>query len=166
LLAYRRVARLNPAAGELLCLCAFLHPDLIPEEVLAPAASDPVQLDEALADLATLSLVRRDPHSRGMSVHRLVQDVVRSTLMEDEKRDWAERAVNAIAGALPGSEPYHFSRFLRLVPQAHTAVELVTYWHIRTVEAARVLDRMGMHHQLSGNYAESLRLLLDALRLR
>jgi transcriptional regulator with XRE-family HTH domain len=165
-LAYRRVARLNPAAGELLCLCAFLHPDLIPEEVLAPALADVVQLDEALADLATLSLVRRDPHSRGLSVHRLVQDVVRSTLADDEQRDWAERAVGAIAAALPGSEPYHFSRFLRFVPQANLAVELVTRWRIRTNEAARLLDRMGTHHQMTGNYAASRRLLQAAWRLR
>jgi tetratricopeptide (TPR) repeat protein/transcriptional regulator with XRE-family HTH domain len=165
-LAYRRVARLNPAAGELLCLCAFLHPDLIPEEVLAPAAADPVQLDEALADLATLSLVRRDPRSRGLSVHRLVQDVVRSILTDDEQRDWAERAASAIAAALPGSEPYHFSRFLRFVPQAQTAVELVTRWDVRTADAARLLDRMGTHHQIAGNYSESARLLLDAWRLR
>jgi tetratricopeptide (TPR) repeat protein/transcriptional regulator with XRE-family HTH domain len=165
-LAYRRAALLNPAAGELLCLCAFLHPDLIPEEILAPAAADPLQLDEALADLATLSLVRRDPHSRGLSVHRLVQDVVRATLTDDEQRDWAERAVSAIAEALPGSEPYHFSRFLRFVPQAHTAVELVTRQRIRTAEAARLLDRLGTHHQMTGNYAASLRLLRDAWRLR
>ena len=47
--------------------------------------------EEALSDLATLSLVRRDPRSRGLSVHRLVQDVVRFTLTDEEQRDWAER---------------------------------------------------------------------------
>jgi tetratricopeptide (TPR) repeat protein/transcriptional regulator with XRE-family HTH domain len=165
-LAYRRVARLNPAAGDLLCWCAFLHPDLIPEEVLAPAVADPVQLDEALADLATLSLVRRDPRSHGITIHRLVQDVVRATLTDGEQRDWAERAVSAIAAALPGSEPYHFSRFLRFVPQANLAVELVTCWRIRTTEAARLLDRMGTHYLLAGNYVASRRLLQDAWRLR
>jgi tetratricopeptide (TPR) repeat protein len=165
-LAYRRVARLNPVTGELLCLCAFLHPDRIPEEVLSPAAADPVQLDEALADLSMLSLVQRDPRSRGVTVHRLVQDVVRSTLLEDEQRDWALRAVSAIAGALPSSEPYHFSRFLRFVPHAEAAIEIVIRWHFRTVEAARVLDRMGTHYQLTGNYSASARLLLDAWQIR
>jgi transcriptional regulator with XRE-family HTH domain/tetratricopeptide (TPR) repeat protein len=165
-LAYRRVARLNPAAGELLCLCAFLHPDLIPEEVLAPAAADPIQLDEALADLATLSLVGRDSRSRGVTVHRLVQDVVRSTLTEEEQYGWAERAVSVIARALPGSDPFHFSRFLRFVPQAQTGVELVSRWHVRTADTARILDRMGAHHQISGDYSASLRLLNEAWRLR
>ncbi len=165
-LAYRRVERLNRTAGELLCLCAFLHPDLIPEEVLAPAAADAVQLDEALADLATLSLARRDQRARGLSVHRLVQDVVRATLTEDEQRDWAERAVQAVAAALPECEPSHFGQFLRFVPQAHTAIELVSRWQLRTAEAARVLDGMGSYYQLTGNYAASLRLLNGALRLR
>jgi transcriptional regulator with XRE-family HTH domain/tetratricopeptide (TPR) repeat protein len=165
-LAYRRIARLNPAAGDVLCLCAFLHADLIPEEVLAPTIANPIQLDEALADLAMLSLVRRDPHLHAISIHRLVQDVVRSTLTEGEQRHWANRAVTAVAQTLPGSEPIHFSRFLRFVPQAENAVELVTHWQIDTAEAARLLDRMGAHQQLSGNYEASLRLLKLAWRLR
>jgi tetratricopeptide (TPR) repeat protein/DNA-binding XRE family transcriptional regulator len=165
-LAYRRIAHLNPAASDLLCLCAFLHPDFIPDEVLAAAVTDSLQLDDALADLATLSFVRHDPHSHGITIHRLVQDVVRSRLTELEHRDWAERAVSAIAQALPGSEPFHFSRFLRFVPQAGYAVELVTRWQIGTAEAARLLDRLGAHHQLTGNYAASLRLLKHAWRLR
>jgi len=106
---------------------------------------------------------RRTLNSGGV---RARASAVGSTLTGDEQREWAERAVSAIARALPGSEPYHFSRFLRFVPQAHTGVELVAHYHIRNPEAARVLDRMGAHHQLSGNHSESLRLLLEALRLR
>jgi transcriptional regulator with XRE-family HTH domain/tetratricopeptide (TPR) repeat protein len=165
-LAYTRIARLNAAAGDLLGLCAFLHPDLIPEEVLASAVTDLVQLDEALADLATLSLVRRDPHSHAITIHRLIQDVVRSTLSSDDQRHWSEFAIRAVAQALPGSEPFYLSRFLRFVPQAGNAVELVTKWEIRTAEAARLLDRVGAHDQLSGNYAASLQHLTGALRLR
>lgn len=176
-LAYRRVRQTNPAAGELLCLCANLHPDGIPEEilgagapglgpVLGPVVADPLRLDEALADLATLSLVRRDTQSRTLTIHRLVQDIARATLPADDERLWAGRAVTAIACALPGSEPYEFSRFLRFVSQAVTGVEMVARWRIRTADAARLLDRVGVHHQLAGRYAAGRRLLSQALRMR
>jgi tetratricopeptide (TPR) repeat protein len=176
-LAYRRIEQMNPAAAELLCLCAFFHPDLIPEEILSagalalgpvlgPVVADPIRLDETLADLATLSLVQRDPQARALTVHRLVQDVVRATLAADDQRCWAERAVSVIACALPGAEPYDFGRFLRFVSQAVTTVELVTQFQMHTVEAARLLDRMGAYHQLAGQYGASQELLNYAWRLR
>src|SRR5215472_5893321 len=176
-LAYRRIEQMNPSAAELLCLCAFLHPDAIPEEilgagapalgpVLGPVAGDPIRLDEALADLATLSLVQRDPRSHTLHVHRLVQDVVRSSLLVEEQRGWAERAVCAIAAALPGGEPYQFGRFLRYVAQAVTRVDLVVQWEIDSPAAARLLDETGAHQQLTGQFSSSRRLLLLAWRLR
>jgi tetratricopeptide (TPR) repeat protein/transcriptional regulator with XRE-family HTH domain len=176
-LAYRRIEQMNPAAAELLCLCAFLHPDFIPEDILSESApdlgpvlgvvvADPIRLDETLADLATLSLVQRDPKSRALTMHRLVQDVVKATLAAEDQRRWAERAVSAIAWGLPGAEPYDFGRFLRVVSQAVTTVELVTRWQMHTVAAARLLDRMGAHYQLAGQYAASLGLLNQAWRLR
>lgn len=176
-LAYKRIEQMNPAAAELLCLCAFLHPDAIPEEILdagapalgptlGPVASDPVRLDEALADLATLSLVHRGPRSRELSVHRLVQDVVQSTLLLEQQREWAERAVSAVAAALPGGETYEFGCFLRYVPQAVTGVDLVIRWDIESNAAARLLDGLGAHQRLAGQFSDSRRLLLRAWRVR
>jgi tetratricopeptide (TPR) repeat protein len=176
-LAYQHMTRGNPVAAELLCLCAFLHADLIPEEMLAagpealgptlgPVVADPLRFDEALADLASLSLVSRDRRSRALGVHRLVQEVVRFALTPDDQRLWASRAVSCIAQALPGGDTYHFGPFLRLLPQALVAVELVQRWEMHSIEAACVLEQLGAHHQLAGDYAESGRLLVRALRLR
>jgi tetratricopeptide (TPR) repeat protein/transcriptional regulator with XRE-family HTH domain len=176
-LACRRAARSNPAAVELLRLCAFLHPDDIPLEilttaatelgpVLGPVAADPLQLDEAIADLATLSLVRRDPRLDTLSVHRLVQDVVRGALPAGTEREWAERAVGAVAMTLPGSEPFRFSHTLRFISQGTTAIDLVDRWELRSTAAARLLDRMGAHHLLAGEHATSRGLLVRAWELR
>jgi tetratricopeptide (TPR) repeat protein len=176
-LAYQHMSRGNPVAAELLCLCAFLHPDLIPEEVLAagpdalgptlgPAVTDPLRFDEALADLASLSLVLRDRRTHALGVHRLVQEVVRFALSPEDQRLWASRAVSSIAQTLPEGDPYHFGPFLRLLPQAMVAVELVQRWDMQTIEAAGVMEELGAHYQLAGDYAESRRLLVQALRLR
>jgi tetratricopeptide (TPR) repeat protein len=176
-LAYQHMTRGNTVAAQLLCLCAFLHPDLIPEEVLAAgpdalgltlgaAVTDPLRLDEALADLASLSLVSRDRRTHALGVHRLVQEVVRFALPPEDQRLWASRAVSSIAQTLPEGDPYHFGPFVRLLPQAMAAVELAQRWKMQTIEAARVMEQLGAHHQLAGDYAESRRLLVRALRLR
>ncbi|HYW26072.1 MAG TPA: FxSxx-COOH system tetratricopeptide repeat protein [Terriglobales bacterium] len=164
-LAGRRVERMNPAAGDLLRLCAFLHPDAIPLEIVNGEA-DPIGVDEALADLATLSLVQRDPLSDTLTLHRLVQEVVRTALPPDEERRWAERAVQAVGQALPGSGPFQFGEALRWVAQASAAVELVQRWGLRSAVAARLLDWMGAHQLITGEYAASRRSLVRAWQLR
>ncbi|HEY2595908.1 MAG TPA: helix-turn-helix domain-containing protein, partial [Chloroflexota bacterium] len=165
-LAFRRISSMNPAAGDLLSLCAFLHADSIPEELLDGFAADPVLLDEAVADLTSLSVVRRDRRFNALTIHRLVQDVVRFALEPDEQRAWAARAVSVVASALPGSELYHFSAFARWIPHALASVELINTWQIRTPEAARLLDLLGAYEQVTGRYAASQQLLLGALRIR
>lgn len=176
-LAYRRVERRNPDAGELLEFLCFLSPDAIPEEiltknpsilgpVLGPAAGEPLRLDDALADLATLSLVRRDAPTDTLTLHRLVQAVVRAALADDAQRRWAGRAVGAVVSVLPPSDPHHFDAFLRFVSQAVAASELASRFQMHTPEAALLFDRLGAHYQLAGDYEASRRLLYRAWRLR
>ena len=87
-LAFEKVEHSHPEAAELLRLCAFLHPDAIPEEIIVEGAahlspdlqiiaSDPFELDAALEALLEFSLIRRHPSTRTMSIHRLVQDVLK-----------------------------------------------------------------------------------------
>ena len=90
-LSFARVEETNPAAADLLRLCAYLAPDAIPEEilmqgaehlgpVLGPVASDAFQLGQAIEALRAYSLIGRDPGLQTLSVHRLVQAVVRDAL--------------------------------------------------------------------------------------
>jgi hypothetical protein len=68
-LSFEKVEKANPAAADLLRLCAFLHPDDIPEEIFTggpsdpglvrqPIANDPLILDEAIGELLKYSLIR------------------------------------------------------------------------------------------------------------
>ena len=69
-LSFKMVQQANPAAAELLRLCAFLHPDAIPEEiitegapdlgpVLQSMASDPFNLNEAIGNSQLLLCTSR-----------------------------------------------------------------------------------------------------------
>jgi hypothetical protein len=93
-LAFERVAKAMPAAAQLLKLCAFLAPEPIPPELLTAdpwtvppplrkAARDEVVRNETVGVLIRYSLVERD--QAGISLHRLVQAVVRHTLTPHER---------------------------------------------------------------------------------
>jgi TIR domain/NB-ARC domain len=101
LLSFERIEEKNPAATDLLRLCAFLSPDAISEEILMQRASflgselssvevDAFLLNQAIEALRAYSLVRRDPKRKSLSIHRLVQAVLQDTLEEMERRSWAE----------------------------------------------------------------------------
>ncbi|MEV6305670.1 tetratricopeptide repeat protein [Actinoplanes sp. NPDC051861] len=65
----------SPLAGRVLDVLAWLAPDDLPDDVLTPLADDPADVDDALALLASYSMISRP--GRMVSVHRLVQAVTR-----------------------------------------------------------------------------------------
>jgi len=110
-LSFEKVEQACFAAAELLRLCAFLHPDSIPEDiilygaahlgpVLAPLVNDPIALDEAIALLRAYGLIRRDSVAKTLRVHRLVQAVLQDTMNSQERREWVGRAVSMVNEAL------------------------------------------------------------------
>lgn len=86
-LSLERLQASNPAAVQLIGMCAYLapepipldlftgHPEVLPEP-LRQAASDPIAFAETVAALTDYSLVKRGPDT--VQVHRLVQDVIRA----------------------------------------------------------------------------------------
>src|SRR2546421_9714449 len=129
-LSFQQVEQANPAAAELLRLCAFLAPDGIPEEllskgaadlgdVLGPAAADEYLLNEAIEVLRRYSLVRRNAETKLLSIHRLVQAVLIDAMKEEDQRLWAERAVRAVNSAFPNVDYETWTeaeRYLSQVP--------------------------------------------------
>lgn len=100
-----RIERVHAVATELLRLCAFLHMDAIPEELLSagvpymsPAlgqiVADRYQFDHVLAVLRRASLLSRFSETRTISIHRVVQAVLQDQMEPNEKQMWKERAMN------------------------------------------------------------------------
>jgi hypothetical protein len=111
-LSFENIEKANPAAAELLRFCAFLSADDIPEEVFiegAPGlglvsgagASDPLAWNDALSEILKYCLLRRDPNTSTLEIHRLVQAVLKQAMDKAIQRLWAERAVRAIYRAFP-----------------------------------------------------------------
>ncbi|HEY8473418.1 MAG TPA: tetratricopeptide repeat protein [Natronosporangium sp.] len=94
-----QIRRRSPLAAEVLAVIAWLAPEALPEDVLAPMADDPTELAEALALLASYSMISR---AGGMvTVHRLVQAVTRADAEATGADDPGGMAAELLADAAP-----------------------------------------------------------------
>jgi transcriptional regulator with XRE-family HTH domain len=169
-LAYQRVEELDPVAAELLCLCAFLHPDDIPEELIEAGAEcleeplrhvvkDLYQFNQAIATLRTLSLVRRSPETRALSVHRLVQVVLRERMDPSTCREWVARTVSVVNAAFPifseEDTAERWSVCQRYLAHVEVCAHFIKQWCLNCVEAGRLLNRAGAYLCERAEYEQS-----------
>ena len=111
-LSFLQIEERWPVSTNLLHLCAFLDSDSIPEELLvlgAPklgpllskALKDPVELDSVLEPLHVYSLIQRSPETSSLTMHRLVQTVLRQNLSPAIQKQWAKRVLAALNSVFP-----------------------------------------------------------------
>ncbi len=177
-LSFEKIEQANPAAAELLCLCAFLEPDAIPEElisegsasfspILGSVAMDALLLDEAIQELRKFSLVQRDPENRLLRVHRLVQAVLKDTMEAQEQHQWAERAIRATTLVFPKTiEMTTWPRCRRFLPQAQECTRLIQDFDFTFEEAASLLFRTATYLYDYALYEQAEPLLLRTLHIR
>lgn len=175
-LSFKRVEERNPAAADLLRFCAFLAPDDIPEEIFAQGrphlgdlltsvVTDPIQFNEAIENLRAYSLVARDPHAQTLTVHRLVQTVLRDNLPIETHQQWIQRAVNTVSAAFPSPEFANWLTCERLLPHALFCATWIEQAQIETRETISLLNQIGRYLHERGRYAEAKPLLQRALAL-
>ena len=109
-LSLQRLREHAPAAEDLLTLCAFLaaediprnlpaeHPDVLPER-LAAAVASPTAYQQTIGQLRRYALVKTTGDA--LSVHRLVQLVVRNQLDPDQLQAWMSTALRIVDAAFP-----------------------------------------------------------------
>lgn len=161
-LAIDKVERVNPAAVDLLRLCAYLHADSVSEELLAA-----YDLDTLVAALRRYSLVSRNADQHALSLHRLVQAVVMDNLEPQMQRACAEQALAAVNRAFPnGDKVTNWPRCERLLPHVSACLQHIEQWELASPEAARLLDQSGVYLFMHGQYALAARILRMALLIR
>ena len=175
-LAFEHIERDNPAAIELMRLCAFLAPDAIPDElitegaphlgpVLHPVVADRSRLNAVLAALLNYSLIRRDAATHTLSIHRLVQAVIQDEMDEQTQHQWAGRAVRAVRQGFPFDEPAPWPRSQRYLPHALACEALIKHWDIFLDAAAALLNNAGWYLRARGQYQEAEPLQQEALAI-
>jgi tetratricopeptide (TPR) repeat protein len=176
-LSFENIEKANPAAADLLRICAFLDSDGIPEElfaagaaelgpVLGPVASDELALEEAISEILKYSLINRDSSTKSLEIHRLVQTVLRQPMDEATQRLWAERTVRAVYRALPQIEFSAWPVYERFLPQANACVQLINEWELQFPEAGRLITDVGFYLSERARYRETEPLYQRALAIR
>jgi tetratricopeptide (TPR) repeat protein/transcriptional regulator with XRE-family HTH domain len=182
LLSFEQLSQRSAGAADLLRLCALLHPDAIPEElirggadqwspVLHEAVEDALALDQTLAELLRFSLVKRSAEQRALSLHRLVQVVLWEAMVEDEREKWLARALAALNQMFldqmfrEGSGYENWQQCERLLPHALVCLERADANHDDLVLASLAF-KAGQYLQVRGRYVEAEPLYQRALSIR
>lgn len=175
-LSFQKVKQHNPAAADLLQFCAYLAPDAIPEAIITRGAedlgpslqeivTDPFMLNKAIAALSAYSLIRRDTRERTLSMHRLVQAVLRDSLSRGEQQQWMQRAIYAVETAYPAPDVSHWPQLEQNLPHALICATWIEQLQLMTVTAAHLLQLTGHYLYERARYREAEPLYERALAI-
>ena len=165
-LAMEEVSKKSPAAADLLNICAFLAPDeispgmlgegaeFIPEP-LASTAADRLAMNRVISVLRRYSLI--DASGESISVHRLVQAVVRDRMSESDAKKWVETAVRLLGAAFP-FESYDVRTWdlcAYLLPHALAAAAHAEEQGVAPEETSHILNQTGGYLWVCAEFAEA-----------
>ncbi|MDP2896514.1 MAG: FxSxx-COOH system tetratricopeptide repeat protein [bacterium] len=175
-LSVDKVLQESPVAADLLNLLAFLGPDEIPLSIvtggrkhlpkaLSAAAKNAVAINRGIKALRQYSLVERSGDS--VTVHRLVQAVVRDRLDERDKKKWAQAAVRLVNDALPveAHDVRTWPECARLLPHALSAAEHAEKLGVAPEATGRVLNQVGVYLWGRAEFREAKAALERALSI-
>lgn len=139
-----RLSQDNPAARQLLEICACMAPEPIPLNLfrggrnveitpeLDPVLRDPLLLARATRDLSKLSLVRLDHKTGTLQMHRLMQNVIVARMDPEERARMTRAAHLLLTTAKPGAPaaPDQWPAYQAILPHviASGAVESSDGW--------------------------------------
>lgn len=166
-LSFEKVEQTNPAAADLLRLCAFLDAEAIPEEMIIHGAHqlgallqriiDAIEVDDCMRTLLRYSFVQRDAREKTFSVHRLVQAVQMDSMESETGRLWAERAIHVVNQSLPyveaGTETQQLGQ--RYIAHAQIACQSIRQRHMVSLEAAQLLNKTGRYLREQAQYEQA-----------
>jgi cellulose biosynthesis protein BcsQ/tetratricopeptide (TPR) repeat protein len=131
-LSIERLKQQSPAAERLLQLCACFSPGPIAMDLLysdemissllpfEPALTEKLILGQVIRDISRYALVKVDQSSRSLSIHRLVQAVIRDQMTADEVEKTCHEVHDVLAGARPRQgdtdDPENWPRYRLLWP--------------------------------------------------
>ncbi|WNV85074.1 NB-ARC domain-containing protein [Umezawaea sp. Da 62-37] len=158
LLHHEHLATEEPAALELLRLCAFLDPEDVDLDLLLSESEHlPAELaaavgvfdrERVVGSLVRTSLVARGDEQHRIRVHRLVAQVTRLQLGADV-RTWAQQAValvNALFPPFPG-DPGQWTKCAELAAHASAVIEHAEGLGASDAQAKALLARLGVYLQ-------------------
>jgi CO dehydrogenase nickel-insertion accessory protein CooC1 len=136
-MSFDRLRDRSPAAVRLLQILAFCSPEPISTDLLYSAAtiqallpydsalSERLMLGRIIRDISRFALVKVDPGSNSLQIHRLVQAVIQAQMTEDERIDARHELHKILVGARPErgetDDPANWATFEIIWPHLGTS---------------------------------------------
>ncbi|WP_181774521.1 FxSxx-COOH system tetratricopeptide repeat protein [Amycolatopsis pittospori] len=126
----------NPAAHQILHICAFFSPEPISRDLLTgvsrvsispeldAALREPIKLARAIRDINRYGLAKIDHGNNTLQLHRLVQLVLRNRVMARQVHARMQHGAHQLLAALDPNDPEssrHWSRYRELLPHVYAA---------------------------------------------
>ncbi|WP_371598828.1 tetratricopeptide repeat protein [Streptomyces sp. NBC_00564] len=158
------ITRRDPLAVTLLHTMAWLAPNDIPRTFLAPLAPIPIALGNALGDLHAYNMIAFTDDRHGVSIHRLVQTVLRTRTPDESEPDAyapgraeAEQAVRQALPTPPDSPlPEATALWERLLPHALALAESTPAGTPASVETADTYHQAAQYLNRQGRNAHTI----------
>ncbi len=178
-LSFQKIQQANPAATELLRLCAFLAPDRIPEDLikeghvywpplLQQAAAQSFTFNQMMAELLKFSLVKRLTEGQSFSMHRLVQAIQMDRIEPESQHQWAESVIRAVNKIFPENpkDVTTWPQCVRYLDQAQVCNTLIEHYTLLLSEGTDLLNRAGFYLDKHASYPLAEPLYRQALVIR
>ena len=108
-------------------------------------------------------MLDRDPETRTLNVHRLVQTVLAAEMDGEERARWSTHAIRALDAAFPIPEYTNWPLCERLVPHALACAEHLRREGIELVELGHLLSMVAVYLRQRGRRGEAMPLQTQAV---
>jgi tetratricopeptide (TPR) repeat protein len=160
------IEELSQSERKLLNVLAWFAPEPIPLSILERNVVDGSDARDALAGLASWSLARLVADGEGFTIHRLVQEITRQRLSDNEKQDSLESAGAFLGLALPSLEWDQKSWMLleQLAPHCRTLLSRLRD-HVLEPKAAPIMNQLALWLKNHAEHGEAESLFRRALAI-
>jgi tetratricopeptide (TPR) repeat protein len=174
-LNFKKVDQSHPSALKLLHLLAFLYPSAIPEEMieqgmgalnppLKKLAADALALEDVIALFLKYALVQRRIDTRTLSIHRIVQIILKEELTPKQQAQGAMQAVRLISSLFPKPDFNNWPACEKYFSQARDCAELIHKFDLFQKEALHLVIHLAEYCYQRAYYRDAETYLTDALQ--
>lgn len=171
-ISFDKVQKETPLSANILCICSYLASEQIPLNIMdlgieyldqpAPTSSN---VNKAITALKHYSLVTGE--SGSLSIHKLVQDVIRYKLGENGQAKWSEVAVKLIDGVFSYNEgdSQTWAECAILLPHALAATKYAEEVQVASEAISHLLNQVGLYLEEMAEFSKAKGLLERALKI-
>jgi hypothetical protein len=160
------IEELSQSERKLLSILAWIAPEPIPLIVLEGHIVDGADARDALAGLASWSLARWMADGEGFTVHRLVQEITRQRLTENEKDNALIAAIDLLNARLPSPDwdGKGWQFWEQLASHRRALLDHLS-GHVLEPKAVRIMNQYGVWLQNQGQYTNAEAIFQRALAI-